>query len=170
MTDPLKVGGFHYTARLYNQDGSLAEQWEDDNLIPAAGLSFLLQAPFGDVAPIGAWYCGLFRGNYLPTSATTSADIPTNMQEFVSYSEATRPLWDRAFDGVATMDNSAVKAAFNVTADATLYGAFLASVATKGTGTGTLLSVVRFTTPKPVSTGQRLELLAGITYIPTNVV
>lgn len=170
MSDAIKSSGFKYRFVLRNKDGSIADEWEACNLIPQDGLTFLLQSPFGASAPISTFFAGLFRGNVLPSSGLKATDIPSNLVEFVGYSQAARPLWNRVFDGIGTQDNAASKAEFACTADATLYGSFLVSDDAKGGGSGLLLSVVRFPSPKPVTAGQTLQLIAGITYIPTNVI
>ena len=170
MSENLNVGGFHYRFRVLNPDGSIDCDIEADNLIPQDGLSFLLLSPFGDSAPISTFYCGLWRGNVVPTASLKATDIPSNLQEFVGYSQATRPIWTRLHDGVGTIDNAANLAEFTVTADATLHGALLVSDPTKGGNSGLLLSCVRFPTPKPVTAGQKCQLIAGITYVPTNVI
>lgn len=170
MSEHLNIGGFRYRFRLLNADDSVADDFEADNLVPQDGLSFLLLAPFGDSAPISTFYCGLWRANVIPSSALKATDIPSNLQEFVGYSEATRPLWERAHDGVGTLDNADAVAEFNFTADATLYGSLLVSNPTKGGNSGLLLSCVRFPSPRPVVAGQKGQLIAGITYVPTNVI
>lgn len=170
MSDAIKSSGFQYRFRLLNQDGSIADEWAGRNLIPQDGLAFLLQSPFGAAAPISTFYAGLFRGNVIPTAGLKATDIPSNLQEFVGYSQPARPLWNRVFDSVGTQDNAASKAEFTCTVDATLYGSFLGSDSAKGGGNGLLLSVVRFPSPKMVTAGQTLQLIAGITYVPTNVI
>lgn len=162
--------GFVYQFELRDQAGNLVDAWSEHNLVPQAGLNFLIQAPFGDVAPISAFYAGLYRGNYIPSSATTSADIPGAMNEFVNYSETSRPVWSRTYDGAGTVDNSADRAIFTFTSDATIYGSFLVSSSVKGGNTGLLVSVVRFASPRVIPAGLTLNLTSGITYVPTNVV
>lgn len=169
--DELRILGFKYELFIYNKaTGKLVDYDVQYNRIPQAGIDYLIQAPFGDVAPISNWYCGMFRNNFLPVASTTSADIPSAMGEFVDYSEATRPLWVREYNGLGTMDNAGTRAVFTPTADRLLYGAFIASNPTKGGSTGLLLSVVRFSTAKQVYRGEEAKLVCGITYIPTNVI
>ena len=172
MSEHLIVSGFRYCFRLLNEDESVASEIIADNLIPSDGMEFLMRAPFGDVSPIGNFYCGLWRGNVIPTKALKATDIPSNLQEFVGYSETTRPEWQREYDGNGTLDNSdqARIAEFSFTADASLYGAFLVSSPTKGQGSGLLLSCVRFPSPRPVTAGQKGQLIAGITYVSANVI
>lgn len=169
--DGLKILGFRHELQIYDMaSGKLVEQEVKFNRIPQLGLDFLIQAPFGDVASISQAYCGLFSNNFLPQAGTTSADIPTVMGEFQTYSEATRPLWNRSYNGAGTLDNSADKAVFTPTADGQVYGSFIVSNATKGANSGLLLSVVRFNTLKQLSAGLEAKLLCGLTYIPTNAI
>ena len=116
------------------------------------------------------FFLGLFRGNYVPSAGTTATDIPTNMIEFIDYSETIRPQWVRELTGIATFDNAVTKAEFTVTNDRTIYGAFLVSDSMKGGNNGLLLSCVRFSTPKAVSAGQTVKLYGGITYTSTNII
>lgn len=170
IQEKLLPKGFQWTLEVINEDGSTAEKETEWNLIPASGLGFLIRSPFGDVPPIPNFYLGLFRGNYIPTPSTTSADIPSNMVEFVDYSEITRPEWVKALVGTATFDNLASKAEFTVTQDRTIYGAFLVSDGVKGGNSGLLLSCVRFPTPKTVTAGQTVKLSGGLTYASASLI
>lgn len=168
--DKLQVLGFRHELQLFDRlTGELIHSEVKHNRIPQAGLDFLMQAPFGDVAPIPQLYCGLFKNNYLATSATTAADIPTVMGEFVDYSEPTRPLWSKSYT-LGTYDNVADKAIFTPTQEATVYGSFIVSNQSKGSNTGLLLSVVRFATAKSLTPELEAKLICGITYIPTSSV
>lgn len=169
--DILHVLGFKHELTIYDiATGEVVDHEVKYNLIPQAGIDFLIQTPFGDVAPIPAFYCGLFRNNVLPTSGMTAADIPTTLGEFVNYAETSRPAWNRAYNLAGTQDNSASKAVFTPTAEANVYGSFMVANPTKGSNTGLLLSVVRFSTVKPLSVGLEAKLVCGLTYIPTNSV
>jgi hypothetical protein len=116
-------------------------------------------------APIGNWYVGLFENNYVPTSGVTSADRPGVVGECTSYSEATRPAWNHAYDGVSVVDNLASKATFTFTAAKTVYGAFLVSSNAKAGNTGTLLSIARFSTAKSLDIGSVFTVAAGLTLV-----
>lgn len=158
-----------YEFELVNPDGSIADAWEDWNLIPQVGVTQLANAMFGDVAPISTYYVGLFLNNYVPSSSVTAADLQTSVGEFTGYSETSRPLWERVYDGVGAITNEAARAEFTCTVDRRLYGGFLVSSPTKGGNTGNLLSIARFTTPRDVVTGQVLRVRASLTLIPTEV-
>lgn len=167
--DGIKAPAFRYCAELTDKDGVVVDAWEQTNLIPQLGLDLLIQAPFGDAAPVSTFYLGVFTKNYLPTAATKASDIPANMGEFVGYDEETRPLWDKSYDGAGSYDNSSSRAQFTFKQDQVLYGAFLVSEPTKGGNNGLLLSVVRFPSPRSVSAGLTLNVSCGLTYIPNNM-
>lgn len=168
-SDPLMIRGFLHTLEIYDKaTGELVEREAKFNRIPQDGIDFLIQSPFGDVASISQFYCGLFKNNYVPVAGTTAADIPGVMGEFVDYSEANRPVWTRSYDNAGTLNNQAAKAIFTPTADATVYGSFIVSNQVKGSNTGLVLSAVRFSTTKPLSAGLEAKLVCGLTYIPTN--
>lgn len=140
------------------------------NRIPQDGLAFLIQAPFGDTAPITNFYCGLFTNNFVPTDSTTSADIPVAMGEFTQYDESARPIWQRTFVPFNQYQNQASPAIFTPSQEATVYGSFLVSSATKGGNTGLLLSVARFSTAKELTQGNETRLRISLVYLPTNVI
>ncbi|OLU22905.1 hypothetical protein BVH03_21880 [Pseudomonas sp. PA15(2017)] len=166
--DTLNILGFRHELQLFDRrTGELVHREVKHNRIPQAGLDFLAQAPFGDVASIPAFYCGLFTKNFLASANTSAADIPAIMGEFLDYSEPTRPEWLRSYND-GTYDNLASKAVFTPTKDATVYGSFIVSNQTKGANSGLLLSVVRFSTAKQLSVDLDAKLVCGITYIPTN--
>jgi hypothetical protein len=167
----LLVRGFLHELSIYDKlTGELVSYEVKFNRIPQAGLDFLIQAPFGDVAQIPNFYCCLFKNDYVPSAATSAADLPSVMGEFVDYSEATRPVWTRGYDGAGTLNNAAAKAVFTPTADASVYGSCIVSNPVKGSNSGLVISAVRFSTIKPLSAGLEAKLVCGLTYIPTNAI
>jgi len=165
MKSEYSTRGFVYKLRC-RRAGKTA--WEETvgNLIPAAGLAFLAQAPFGAVTAIGSFHLGLFSENYIPQDTAVSADLPLVIGEFTGYAETSRPLWDRVYtDGTHT--NVAAPAEMTVTAagSRTIYGAFVNSSAAKGSNNGLLLSVGRFDNPRPVITGDILDLTVYIALV-----
>ncbi|MCP1616949.1 hypothetical protein FBY21_1548 [Pseudomonas sp. SLBN-26] len=160
--------GFVYHFELM-EEGRLVSEWYEHNLVPLAGLNYMAQAMFGDTSPIGTFYVGLFENNYLPASGALASDLPGVIGEFVGYSEAVRPLWNRVnTNGLIT--NAASRAVFTSNQNKRLYGGFLVSSSEKGGNTGMLLSVARFNSPKDVEAGQVLRVRAELSLIPTNVV
>lgn len=168
--DGLKVLGFRHELEIFDKaTGVVLSREVKLNRIPQAGIDFLIQAPFGDVAAIPNFYCTLFRNNVLPTAEMTAADLPSVLGEFTEYSETTRPAWERVYNGAGTWDNVVTKALFTATAERDIYGSVIVSNSVKGSNTGLLLSVVRFSTVKKISPEHPGRLVCGLTYIPTNV-
>lgn len=153
--------GFEWTLELYDKaTGALLEATPPTkNLIPQQGWDFLIPAAFGDVAPIGSFYCGLYTSDYAPVDGVKAADLP-GLGEFTGYAEATRPRWERVYAGNGIMSNATNKAIITPTQDARVYGMFLVSAAEKGSGSGTLLSIVRFPTAKDLAVGVEAKLVA----------
>ena len=158
--------GVTYDFELLDAAGNMVDSWQVTNLVPLDGVNHLAAAMFGDTPAIGNFHVGVFAGNYLPTMDSKAADIPSAMGEFVGYSEATRPVWQRLnTDGV--ISNAHARAAFTLTANATLYGGLLSSSAVKGSGAGLLLSVARFPTPRPVEAGMVIRVAGELSLIST---
>ena len=161
---------YRYEFELENSDGSIADSWVELNIIPTVGLSYLARAMFGDVAPIGSFYFGLFENNFVPAAGTVAADLPSVAGEFVAYDEATRPLWARVFDGVGTISNDASRAELTCNAPRRIYGAFLVSDSSKGGTAGTLLSIARFQTPRDITAGQTIRGRVILNLVPVEVI
>ena len=159
--------GFVYTPQIVDAKGRVT--WEGEpqpNLIPQVGIDHLVGLLRGSGSLISNWYVGVYEGNYVPTSATTASDLPANALESVAYSEAARPVWNNTYDGMSVITSLASRAEFTFTADKRLYGAFLVSASIKGSGSGTLLSIARFSTPYDVPSGSTFRLGVSITLIP----
>lgn len=162
--------GFVHDVQILDARGREIARERIHNKIPQDALSFLIRTPFGDTPSIGSFYCGLYTNNFIPSDSTTAADIPINMGEFVQYEETTRPLWERTFVPYGQYTNETSPAVFTPTQDATVYGSFLVSSATKGGNTGLLLTVARFSSTKTLSVGNTARLRTSLTYIPTDVI
>jgi len=165
MNDALLARGFVYHGEVIAPSGAVLARHVDYNLIPKVGRAHLAGVIRGTGSPISSWYAFLFAGNFSPTDDTTAADLPSNAGEFTGYQEATRPLWQNAFDGNANIDNLASKFAFTFPTDKRIYGAGLVSVPTKGANTGVLLSIARFTSPRDIPAGSTYTLGVGLTLI-----
>lgn len=158
--------GLKYTFTLRHTDGSV-EVWEETNLLPQVAVDHIASLLRGaGASPISTWYVGIFENNYVPVSSVTAADLPGVVGECVAYSQATRPSWVNTYNGVSVIDNLASKAVFTLTADKTLYGAFLVSASTKGGNTGLLLSIARFASAKVVPNGSELSVSAQLLLTP----
>lgn len=147
----VKFGGV-FEVECYRPDGSLA--WREDvhNIITDEGLNRFLDVMLHGTTQIAAWYCGLVESNTDP-AADMNYDVPV-FTECTAYDEATRPAYNEAAASNKVTTNSANKAVFTMSGSKTLYGAFLASVSTKGDHTAgannVLLNYGRFNEGKVV--------------------
>lgn len=134
-------GVFHIECR--GPDGELKWETEFSNIVVTAGRNKLLDMTLKTGLASPAWYVGLVTG---PGSGNTyaAADIMSShagWAESTAYSEATRQPLTLGAIAAGSVDNSAAKAVFTLNAGATIGGAFLVDVSTKGGTTGTLYSV-----------------------------
>lgn len=140
------------------------------NKVPLEGLTFLMLSPFGDTAPINTFYCGLFTKNFIAGDLTTAAKLQIEMGEFVQFEEATRPSWDRSYNGAGSFDNFDSPAVFTPTQDANVYGSFIVSSATKGGVSGLLVSVAKFPSVKKLTAGNEAKLKTSLTYMSKEII
>lgn len=157
MKDGIKLDGFTYDVEVI-KDGRVVAAQRVRNIIPQEGLTHVASMLLASGATPISWYVGVFEGNYVPTSATVAADLPSTAGECTSYSEATRPAWSAAHDSGDNTLAMATPAEFTLNADKTIYGAFLASSSTKGGGSGKLLSIARFSSPFVLTSGSVLRV------------
>lgn len=158
--------GFRYDCEIIAPDGEIIRS-TDFNLLPQVSIDFIAGLIRATSIPNGSWFIGLFENNYVPTSGVTAADLPGVVGECTAYTEATRPAWTHAYDGVSVIDNLASKATFSINAAKTVYGAFIVSSSVKAGNTGTLLSIARFNTAKSLDAGTTFSIAAGLTLVPT---
>ena len=132
-------------------------------MVPIEGLNYMLNVTLKNAAPVPQWYVGLFEGDYTPSSDVTAATLPVLATECVAYSETTRvPLVLGAVSGGAASNASDI-AEFTFPVAKTVYGAFIASSPTKGAASGTVLTAVRFPSPRVMGAGSVLRIFAGPT-------
>lgn len=152
--------GFVYDIELVRA-GRVIERERVHNLMPLQGLNYLQNILFKGTTPAAAWYIGLFEGNYTPVLADTAGTFPTDATECIAYDEATREVFTAGTVAAGSCDNSASPAEFTLSATKTIYGGFMTTVATKGALTGTLLSAVKFASPKSGVDGDILRITAA---------
>lgn len=136
------------------------------NLIPTEGLDHILSVLLKGGTQRLDWYIALFEGNYTPVAGLTAANFVANATECTAYIEATREAWVGGAVSGGAVSNTNSKAEFTFNAIKTVYGGVLISSATKGSSTGEILSAVRFSTAKPMESGDILRIAAGITLVP----
>ena len=163
--DCININGFNWAIEVLDNENNIVDMEEKKNLIPSEGLDFLIGAPFSLAVPIPTFYIGLFRGNFMPTPSISANQISTSLIEMTDYSELTRPVWSFSKGAGAVIDNINNKAEFSIAQDRLVYGAFLVSSDAKGSNGGTLLSCVRFSSPKQLSAGNTVRMSCGIAYV-----
>lgn len=157
--DAFAVAG-HYRA-ICRRRGKILWRDEIRNLIPDAAKNDLLAAYLAAGTQRTTWYMGL-KGTGAAVAGDTSASH-AGWSEITPYSQATRPAWTPGSVASKSVDNSASKAVFTINAGATVYGAFLISVSTKGGTTGILYSAGDFGSSRAVLSGDELDITGTFT-------
>lgn len=135
----------------YEVEALIDGRWEtihEENLVPTEGMNYMLSTILKATTPIPVFYVSLFEGNYNPTIAITAAAYVAAATECVAYNELTRPIWTGGAVANGAVDNFATPAEFNFAVPKTIYGAALVSSPVKADGSGTILSIVRFASPR----------------------
>lgn len=158
--------GFTYRLKLTHVDGTV-EYSEDSNLIPTEGLNHMMSVTFKSAGQVATWYLALFEGNYTPVAGLTAATFPAAATECTAYVLTTRPEFVEGSVTNGAVDNSASVAVFEFTAPKVIYGGAMLSSSVKGATSGVIMSAARFTSPKTVETGAKLEVLAGNSLVST---
>lgn len=126
------------------RDGESLRVGRNHNIVVAEGRTHLLNVLLAGATQVSPWYLGLFKGNYTPVDGDKATNIVANATECqTEYDESARPTFVGSVTG-DTGSNDGSKATFTFNATVTIYGAFLISVNTKGSTTGTLFSAGRF--------------------------
>lgn len=157
--------GFEYLVEIVDKDGVVRDRETVHNLMPVDGLNHMIGATLKGTAQVTSWFVGLYEGNYTPTPLDTAASFPTSATECTAYTETTRQALTLGAVSGGAADNSASRAEFTFSADKTVYGGFVASSSAKGATSGTLLSAVRFSSPKTISAGSTLRVTAGFVLV-----
>lgn len=164
MRSGARLGG-HFLVEAFRPDGSLAWREDVDNIITDEGLNRILDVMLHGTTQTATWYCGLVETDTTPAAGMTY-DVPV-FTECTAYDEATRVAYNEAAASSKSTTNSANKAAFTMNATKTLYGAFLASVSTKGDHTGgannVLLCYAKFSASQAVQD----DYVVNLTYTVT---
>ena len=129
--------GTRYAVECVGADGAVKWRAEFDNLVVTAGLNELLDKTFKGSGYTAAWYVGLAAGTPTFAAGDTMASH-AGWTEVTAYTEGTRQALTPGTVAAGSVSNSASKAVFSVNGTATVGGAFLATVNTKGGTTGTL--------------------------------
>ena len=155
--------GFRYFCTAYDVRGRERDRWIMDNLLPEEGILYFLSSSLRGGTQTSTWYISLYSGSYTPTSTVTAATYNSLATEVTSqYDETNRVTLVPDPAGTTTYANIASPAIFTFNTDVTIRGAAVHSVATKGGTTGTLLSCTAAPSPKTMSAGEQLKVIAGL--------
>jgi hypothetical protein len=169
MNGAIVFDGFKYQVEVVKDGRVIVPEQTHHNVIPQEALTHIAGMLLATGVTPNNWYVGVFEGAYVPSAASVAADLPGAIGECVSYSETSRPAWSAAHDD---SDNSITMAApveMTLNADKTITGSFLVSSPTKGSGSGKLLSAVRFSTPYVLTAGSILRVRPFISLLTAQV-
>lgn len=161
--------GFTWTIEAI-KDGVVIDREVQHNLIPIEGINYLINAGIKGATQSTSWYIAPFSGSYTPVSTDTAATFPASATEFTGYVETARQTLVLGTTSAGQVDNTASLATFtspNTVTGATVAGGFITSSPTKGATSGTLISAVRFSSPKPFDQGTVLKITAGFSISST---
>ena len=154
----------HYDIECRDKFGNLKWIDEIDNLVVTAGLNDSLDKHLKGSTYTAAWYVGLTDGTPTVAAGDTMASH-AGWTEVVAYDEAVRQALTLGSVAAGSVDNSASKAVFTCSTDATtIGGAFIASVSTKEGATGVLYGAGAFTGgDKTIGDGDTLTITVTCT-------
>jgi len=155
-SNAIKMGGQFLVEHM--RGGEKIDEFLCDNIVVNEGLDHALNVILTGGTQVGTWYLGLFEGNYTPVPTVTGATIAAASTETTAYTETTRQTYNDAAASAQSVTNSASRATFTMNATKTIFGAFLASNATRGATSGVLFSAARFSASKSVVASDQLLL------------
>lgn len=160
--DTLIAGG-HFGWEIVGLDGQVRHRQRFHNGIPAAALTDLVEVYFTLGTQKGTWSLGLISGdNFDELASTDTMASHVGWEEFEDYSESARPSWTPGSVANGQISNPSA-AAFTVTANGTIVGAFLASNSTKGGTTGFLWTTGLADVEQEVQVGETVRLYYELT-------
>lgn len=162
MHEKKKIG-FVYTVEHIGVDGKVKSREVIENIIPTAGLNYILSAALADGEQYSSWYIGLFTANRTPLAEDTLTTLLADCQESSDYEDGTYRLeavFPTIADGAVT--TVADPTIFSFDTGATIQGGFLASNSIIGNDSGVLISAIKFSSPKVIAAGELLRVPVGI--------
>lgn len=157
-----------YKVECFDENGNL--KWEENfhNLVTTQGLNYLLNTAFltnqADPAitytPITAWYVGLKGSGAVASSDTLASHA--GWSEITTYTTGGGAVRDtfkgNALSSSGSINNSSSKASFTMNSSSDIFGCFLCSVNTGGTGSDILYGVGDFVASRSVVTNDVLQV------------
>lgn len=113
------------------------------------GFTHMLATEIGDGAKVSTWYLAPFSGNVAVSENATAATFASTYTELTNtyYSESTRIAYVEGTPASGQVDNYSSPAVITAaTANVTVAGFGMLSVSTKGSASGTLLALHKYST------------------------
>ncbi len=146
------------------RDGKLFREGSCKNVTTTEGFNYLLQTGLGNGVAEATWYVSIFTDDYTPLLTDTYA-VPGFTEANAEYSEGTRPTWTDDAAAGGSIANSST-AAFSIVSTATIYGAALVSINTKGdvgAAGEVMYGAAKFDAGLPVENGDTLKVRITVT-------
>ena len=150
-----------YRIECFAPDGTLKWVEEVKNLVVTQGLNDLLDKYFKGAAYTAGFFVGLKGTGAIAAGDTMAAHA--GWAEITAYSNAARPGLTLGAVAAGSVDNAASKAAFNINGAATVAGAFVTTVNTKGGTTGVLYGAADFAAARTVAADDTLNVQVTLT-------
>lgn len=142
----LHIGG------VFEHDVNGEDHRVSPNLMTNQGLDHILDVLFksATATEYDPWYVFLYDDAVSAAATWTGANIHTTHDEVTDYDETTRPAFVDGTISSQSLNNSASKAVFTMSATVTVGGAGLVSSSTKGTAAAILLCAADFSPARDV--------------------
>jgi len=158
MLDPLNLQG-RFAFEAVDAQGETLWTAETPNLVVNLGLDYALDAALSGAVQSASWYIGLVDGASAPSFvAGDTMGSHTGWTENQDYSETNRQDWVDGGVSGQSVDNTGSPAAFSISANTDIAGAFLVDENTKGGTTGTLFAEGSFSSTRSLQSGDTLNV------------
>lgn len=148
--------GCSVTVDCWRPDGAL--RWRDvnHNIVVTVGKNDFLQKYFTGSGYTAGFYCGL-KGSGVPAIGDTLSTHPS-WSEVTGYSQTNRPTVSMGTAVLGSIDNSAARATFSMTATIVVYGVFMSTNSSKAGISGVLFNAADLTVSRNVINGDVLNV------------
>lgn len=157
-----------YTVECFDKHGNPKWVEKIQNIVTTQGFNDLLDKYFKGSTYTAAWYVGLIdnAGFSALAAGDTAAEIngSNGWDEMSEYDEATRPALTLGTPASASVDNSASKAVFTISATKTANGIFVVSTNTIDGTSGILYGAASFGSPRAVVDDDVLNVTVTLSF------
>lgn len=163
--DRARFGGV-FKVDCYGADGILKWSETCHNIVTDEGLDDILEQYFKGSSYTALWHAVPIDVITAPAAANTYVNTMSDANlEFIGYSEGNRQVWTPGTVTSQSVDNSASKAVYSITATATIYGAAMVDLVTKGNNAASNIMYCRadFASSRAVVNTDTLEITYTVT-------